>query len=266
MCILHLGLRITEKLLRLEADAKYTQQKLSAIQRKQHCEMLNAALNQLVSGIRVYPPGHQKSQDSKMSERSEVVGLKGDHLGVLAKSPQVFVKQFVGRTTTTTAKHYEAAIELWTCWRDILEMLGKHHKDSAIAKAEMSVLVTEFATLYSTLYHHCEVTPYIHILVCHVPDLLGIFGDLSMRSQQGLERTHGDQKLTMRTVVSQGPGLSRNPNLSNMQLLERDYRTRLMEKDSTRFDPEMLKHINEDEDLESSSNAVDEDQWEDSDD
>lgn len=101
--------------------------------------------------------------------------------------------------------------------------------------------------------------------MCHVPDLLGQFVDLSLRSQQGLERKHGDQKLTMRTAVSQGPGLSedRTSCLSNFQLMQRDYRKWLMEDDPDRYTPDMYAQINEDEDRSNLSDAVDEAEEED---
>lgn len=263
VCILHLGLRITEKLLRLEVDANYTMKHLSLAQRKKHVESFNDAITPFAP-IRVLPPGHQKSKDSKVSERSEVLGLKGDHIYALAKNAHIFIRQYVGNVSHSATTRYEEALKLWMCWHEILEALREHHVDGTHAKAQLALLVDEFAQRYLSLYAAKEVTPYIHILVCHLPDVLGTFVDLSVRSQQGLERTHGDHKLVLRTAVSHGPGLSDNPSLSNMQLMLRDYRLRLMEKDPTRFDPDIMKKINHDEDQSCSSNAVDESGLEDS--
>ena len=42
--------------------------------------------------------------------------------------------------------------------------------------------------LFTNTYQTCHVTPYMHVLVAHIPTFLEKFGSLAIFSQQGLSR------------------------------------------------------------------------------
>lgn len=47
-------------------------------------------------------------------------------------------------------------------------------------------------TLFLSVYQTKHVTPYIHLLVSHVPEFLEIYRTISQFSQQGLEKLNDD--------------------------------------------------------------------------
>ena len=47
------------------------------------------------------------------------------------------------------------------------------------------------AKQYSRLYKRSNVTPYVHIMVYHVPEFIGRYKSLKMFSRQSLEKTMG---------------------------------------------------------------------------
>ena len=51
---------------------------------------------------------------------------------------------------------------------------------------------TSWVTLFTSLYQTKDVTPYMHVLVAHVPKLLRDVGSLAKFSQQGLEKLNDD--------------------------------------------------------------------------
>ena len=53
---------------------------------------------------------------------------------------------------------------------------------------------TGWITLFTSIYQTKNVTPYMHVLVAHVPQLLKDFGSLAKFLQQGLERLNDDIK------------------------------------------------------------------------
>ena len=52
---------------------------------------------------------------------------------------------------------------------------------------EFTEKTTNWITLFTSLYQTKNVTPYMHVLIAHVPKLLRDFGSLANFSQQGLE-------------------------------------------------------------------------------
>ena len=47
-------------------------------------------------------------------------------------------------------------------------------------------------TLFLTVYQTKHVTPYMHLLVSHIPQFLEMYGTLAPFSQQGLEKLNDD--------------------------------------------------------------------------
>ena len=51
----------------------------------------------------------------------------------------------------------------------------------------------DWMKLFLSLYQTRHVTPYMHALVQHVPELMAILGNLNMFNQQGLEKLNQNQ-------------------------------------------------------------------------
>ena len=45
---------------------------------------------------------------------------------------------------------------------------------------------------FPCVYHTQHVTPYMHLLVAHIPEFLKLYGSLALYSQQGLEKLNDD--------------------------------------------------------------------------
>lgn len=264
VCILHLGLRITEKLLRLEADAEYSAPGISLSVKIARIEKLEARIQRIVSHIRIHPPGYKAGQNTTPSKRSKVVGLVGNDIHKLSVSASMFMKPLSDASTSKETTHFKKARELWSTWASIWEFLRKHHLNADRAHDALEKLVQKFSKVYLSMYDPIEVTPYIHILVCHLPDHVRRYPDLAIRCQQGMERKQGDQKLTIKRAVALGPGLTLDPAFTpNMQLMRHDYRRIVMAKN-----PDALQEAEEASDLEeefNSSFGVEEDDEADSD-
>ena len=54
-------------------------------------------------------------------------------------------------------------------------------------KEQIKESVTKWLKLFLEVYQTKHVTPYMHTLVYHVPEFIGLYGCLAPFSQQGLE-------------------------------------------------------------------------------
>lgn len=76
-------------------------------------------------------------------------------------------------------------------WRQLLPVLTTV---ATIPKDDVALFKRNAAQLVDGLKRHFEwssVTPKLHVLACHAPDFLSLFGSLGRYSEQGLEAWHG---------------------------------------------------------------------------
>jgi hypothetical protein len=106
-----------------------------------------------------------------------------------------------------------------------VHLLDAHPTSKEQAALEMLNATHRFATLFLESFGGSQVTPYIHILVCHGHELVERFGDLNIRNQQGFEHLQKEQKDAYRTSTSRGGGRSQSSSL-NLQIMERCFRAR----------------------------------------
>ena len=66
----------------------------------------------------------------------------------------------------------------------LIQRLGKANCDAEEFGQDAKAWVCVFTSVYTTL----DVTPYIHALAMHVPEFIRNYGNISMFTQQGLEK------------------------------------------------------------------------------
>ena len=79
--------------------------------------------------------------------------------------------------------------EIWTWFDKIYEQLqSTDHLDPDQFQDDVNNWITIFTSIY--LIKH--VTPYMHILVSHIPPFIKLYGSLACFSQQGLEKLNDE--------------------------------------------------------------------------
>jgi len=74
----------------------------------------------------------------------------------------------------------------------IYNFLRKPNDPSSEEIDDFEEMVHAWLELFLSLFQTKHVTPYIHILVSHMPDFLRLYGSLAPFSQQGLEKLNDD--------------------------------------------------------------------------
>ena len=110
--------------------------------------------------------------------------------------------------------------ELWKTFYSLVQQLGKLECDDIDdLEASIKSWVTKFASLYQTK----DVTPYMHAFAMHVPQFLHLHGNISLFTQQGLE------KLNDFTTKFYQRSSNHHDNSSLKQVLEKYNRLELLE-------------------------------------
>ena len=79
--------------------------------------------------------------------------------------------------------------EIWTWFDKIYEQLqSTDHLDPDQLQDDVNNWITIFTSIY--LIKH--VTPYMHILVSHIPPFIKLYGSLACFPQQGLEKLNDE--------------------------------------------------------------------------
>ena len=75
---------------------------------------------------------------------------------------------------------------LWNLFKELVAQLNKELEPVDIDRFESSA--KEWLTLYQTVYLAKDITPYMHVLGYHVPEVMRAHGNISLFCQQGLEK------------------------------------------------------------------------------
>ena len=78
--------------------------------------------------------------------------------------------------------------DIWSNFLKINEVLKSSEDFDSEKITSLSDDVTDWLTLFLSVYQTKHVTPYIHLLVHHIPEFLSLHGNLAPYSQQGLEK------------------------------------------------------------------------------
>ena len=89
-------------------------------------------------------------------------------------------------------------------WASIRQRL-KLNKDQLDLKKLQNDL-DQFIKKFVQIYDFKNITPYLHIVVCHSVEMLKRFHSLSLYSQQGFEAAHKFQKMIWERATSRGGG------------------------------------------------------------
>lgn len=73
-------------------------------------------------------------------------------------------------------------------WQNFSSIMGIIKSKDAVDVKLLSVKCKEWVQLYVTTYQAKDVTPYMHVLMYHVPEAIRIHGDINIFSQQGMEK------------------------------------------------------------------------------
>ena len=74
---------------------------------------------------------------------------------------------------------------LWTDFYSLIKKLGESHCEDI---DEFEESVKSWVIKFTELYQTKDVTPYIHAFSKHVPQFLRMYGNISVFTQQGLEK------------------------------------------------------------------------------
>ena len=80
----------------------------------------------------------------------------------------------------------------WDKFKKIYELLWSSKNMDEQEIKDFKERTTNWITLCTSLYQTKNVTPYMHVLIAHVPKLLRDVGSLAKFSQQGLEKLNDD--------------------------------------------------------------------------
>lgn len=76
-------------------------------------------------------------------------------------------------------------------WKEFMEIHKKLRSHTALKDEEVDEFkckVEDWLKNFLSVYQTKNVTPYIHLLVCHIPEFLKRYGTIASFSQQGVER------------------------------------------------------------------------------
>ena len=73
----------------------------------------------------------------------------------------------------------------WKLWKSIRERLKLNKDELDLQKLQNDL--DDFVKKFVDIYAYKNITPYLHIVVCHSVEMLKRFHSLSMYSQQGFE-------------------------------------------------------------------------------
>ena len=76
--------------------------------------------------------------------------------------------------------------EIWTQFNKIYKQLQSNDHLNA---DQLQDDVNNWILLFTSIYQTKHVTPYMHILVSHIPQFIKLYGSISPFSQQGLENS-----------------------------------------------------------------------------
>ena len=75
---------------------------------------------------------------------------------------------------------------LWSMFKEIVSLLNRNLEASEIDRFESST--RRWLEIYQTVYLAKDITPYMHVLTYHVPEVMRKHGNIALFCQQGLEK------------------------------------------------------------------------------
>ena len=113
---------------------------------------------------------------------------------------------------------------VWSVFMNLMNDLGKPNCSAENFESTAKDWVREFVTIYQTKH----VTPYIHALAMHIPEFIRRYGNVSLFSQQGLE------KLNDTTTRNYFRSTNHRESEAMKQLMEKQNRLEFLEDEGYR--------------------------------
>ena len=88
--------------------------------------------------------------------------------------------------------HVDKIQTIWVEFKEIYKILQSNDPDTDDQLINLKSHLNKWILLFLSVYQAKHVTPYIHILVSHIPEFLSLYGPISPFSQQGLEKFNDD--------------------------------------------------------------------------
>ena len=183
--ILHLFLRISDVLINLLIlDLR----RMDGIEKLKNNEFNQTATQQLVTYITYLNqcckiPFHMYTdKDSKILKWRDLTGPEKLKLFKAIKIPELFPRLINANDIQI----------LWDTFKQMYELLWSSKNMDEQEIKGFTKKATSWITLFTSIYQTKNVTPYMHVLVAHVPQLLKDFGSLAKFSQQGLEKLNDE--------------------------------------------------------------------------
>jgi len=196
---LHLLMRIVDVLLRniIEDSVRLDQkenlgEKMSTVKNKNRNELVKYIQNCGVH-FQVWE-GRQKDGFGDSFKNLEWTSLTGsDMKKMLKKLPDLL-------QSAQCIQNKEGVISLWKQFGALYETMNDLHpcEEKILAfHKDAKAFVSNFTSLRTTLegYDHKNITPYIHVMVFHVPEIMKKFKSLKIFSGQGVEKLNDDIKM-----------------------------------------------------------------------
>ena len=88
--------------------------------------------------------------------------------------------------------HVDKVQTIWVEFKEIYEILQSNDPATDDQLINLKSRLNKWVLLFLSVFQAKHVTPYIHILVSHIPEFLSLYGPISSFSQQGLEKLNDD--------------------------------------------------------------------------
>lgn len=204
--LLHMFLRIGDRLLQLlilecrREDGIEERHRFNDIHREKWPNM--SRLESFINETCKIPFQWEVQQDSKKLNYRD---LRGPELKTLFKN--INILEIIPDSSKAT--------DMQTIWTGFYEIILLLHNDNMLQDeiGRIQSKIVLWFKLYTETFPAKNVTPYIHILHCHVVEMLQIHGQISMFTQEGLE------KLNDQSTVNFFGSTNRHGSLALKQLL-----------------------------------------------
>lgn len=205
--VLHLLMRITEKLLQVTAQEYYNDKKKQTLSEQQIflCHLRNALCNRSFTFS-------QYEKSNNLIRPS----LDGKTCASLLRNSHVFIQKRAAENDVQFKERKQLWVDLWKIHQ------GLHKKVLGPTEQPMlSQLISNWCHAYVARFTAHSVTNSIHVLFYHVTPYLLRYGSLSPFSQQGIELGVGTKKKAIKRHMNPTANIPRELLLNNNRHLAR---------------------------------------------
>ena len=108
---------------------------------------------------------------------------------------------------------------IWMKFYDIYKIINSSNPVATCSMQELQCKLKTYMSLFTSIYQTKNVTPYIHVLITHIPEFLDMYRAIVAFSQQGLEKLNDEVTQDFRST-DHGDGESLNQLLFKLKHLE----------------------------------------------